>query len=323
MHFRNGAVAISYMSTLLLQLVDQKKITLNDKLSEWLPDLPGADRVSLRMLSNMTAGYSDYVADEQFIKALYMDPFRQFAPQELIAIGTSKSQVFEPGTNWDYSHTNYVILGQALEKIAKKPMATIMQDNIIGPLGLKDTDSPATAAIREPVLHAFSSERREALGIAPARRFYEESTYWNPSWTLAQGAIQTTNIYDMSTTAIAVGTGSLLSPESHQAQVGASLLGFGHPAPGCRSCHTLDRSYSYGLGVVLKGSWILQNPSFGGYSAVEAYLPSKEIAVAVAATFGEKSFDEEGGIRNYSDELFATIGAYLAPDDPPPPAARK
>jgi hypothetical protein len=59
------------------------------------------------------------------------------------------------------------------------------------------------------VLHAFSSERREPLGIAPATRFYEESTYWNPSWTLAQGAIQTTNIDDLAATAVAVGTGAL------------------------------------------------------------------------------------------------------------------
>src|SRR5205085_10989208 len=102
-------------------------------------------------------------------------------------------------------------------------------ENIFAPLGLRDTDGPPTAQIREPALHAFSSERREALGIAPSTRFYEESTYWNPSWTIAEGAIQTTNIYDMTATAVAVGTGSLLSPESHQAQVAPRLLGFGAP----------------------------------------------------------------------------------------------
>ena len=68
MHFRNGAVAISYISTVLLQLVDQGKVRLDDKLSKWSPGLPNSDRVSLRMLANMTAGYSDYVADEGFIE---------------------------------------------------------------------------------------------------------------------------------------------------------------------------------------------------------------------------------------------------------------
>lgn len=317
MHFRNGAVAISYLATLLLQLVDQQTVTLDDKLSTWMPELPAADRVSLRMLANMTAGYPDYVQNADFIAAIYANPFRQWTPQEQIAISLSMPRLFEPGTNWEYSHSNYVILGQALETVTGKPMAVLMQEYIIGPLGLHDTDGPATAMIREPVLHAFSSERREVLGVVPGTRFYEESTYWNPSWTLAQGAIQTTNIYDMTATAIAVGTGTLLSAASHRAQLSSELLGFGSVLAGCATCHTLDRAFNYGLGVVLKRSWILQNPLFSGYAAVEGYLPARKIALAVATTFGEQSFDETGGIENYADTLFATIGTYLAPDDSP------
>ena len=66
MHFRNGAVAISYIATLLLRLVDQNVVTLDDPLTAWLPDLPDADRVTLRMLANMTAGHPDYVPNAQF-----------------------------------------------------------------------------------------------------------------------------------------------------------------------------------------------------------------------------------------------------------------
>ena len=61
MHFRNGAVAISYVSTLLLRLVDDGKVSLDDKLSKWLPDVPNSDRVTLRQLAQMTSGYVDYV----------------------------------------------------------------------------------------------------------------------------------------------------------------------------------------------------------------------------------------------------------------------
>ena len=319
MHFRNGAVAISYMSTLLLQLVDQGVVSLDDPLSNWLPELPDAERVTLRMLANMTAGYRDYVQNADFIAAFYADPFQQWTTQERIDIGLSTPRVFEPGTNWEYSHTNYVILGQALEKITGKPLATLMQENILGPLDLNDTANSSTAEIPEPVLHAFSSERREILGIDPSTRFYEESTYWNPSWTLAIGAIQTTNIYDMTATAVAIGEGTLLSPESHQAQVAPDLTGFGSPLEGCNSCHTFNGSNIYGLGVWLHGSWILQNPQFGGYGAVEAYLPSKRIAIAIATTYGEQSFDEKGEYKygNASEKLFAAIAAYLAPDEAP------
>jgi CubicO group peptidase (beta-lactamase class C family) len=319
MHFRNGAVAISYLSTLLLRLVDQGIVRLDDKLSTWMPELPAADRVTLRMLANMTAGYADHVQDEGFLAASNADPFRQWTPQELIAISIAKPHVFEPGTNWDYSHTGYVILGQALEKITGKPMATLMQEQILGPLGLTNTIGSSTPAIPEPVLHSFTSERRKALGVDSDVRFYEESTFWNPSWTIAEGAIQTTNIYDMTATAEAVGTGSLLSPESHRAQIAPDLLGFGSPLKGCPNCHTLDQTYNYGLGVVLAGPWLLQNPLFSGCGSLEAYLPSKGIAVAIAVTFDEESFDEQG---NYlygfaSQNILAAIGAYLAPDAAP------
>ena len=66
-----------------------------------------------------------------------------------------------------------------------------------GPAWADDTTDPGTPAIPEPALHAFTSERRSQLGIPAATPFYEESTYWNPSWTITHGAIQTSNIFDV------------------------------------------------------------------------------------------------------------------------------
>lgn len=319
MHFRNGAVAISYIATILLKLVDRGVIGLDDPLSTWLPDLPDADQVTLRMLANMTAGYPDYVQNPRMGSAFYADPFRAWNAEELIEIGLSTPRVFAPGANWDYSHTNYVILGRALERIADTPMATLMQEEILDPLALTNTVGAQTAVIPEPVLHAFTSERRESLGVAPSARFYEESTFWNPSWTLPEGAVQTTNIYDMTATAIAVGEGTLLSPESHRAQIDPALIGFGAPLAGCPNCHTLNLAYSYGLGVVLSGPWILQNPLFAGCGAIEAYLPSRKIAIAVATTFTEAGFDNQGNNPHdrASWEIFAAVAKALAPDEAP------
>ncbi len=61
MHFRNGALAFTYMATLLLEFVDRKKVTLDTKLSAYFPDLPNAGRITLRNLAQMTSGYADYV----------------------------------------------------------------------------------------------------------------------------------------------------------------------------------------------------------------------------------------------------------------------
>ena len=85
MHFRNGAVAISYVATVLLQLVDEGTVSLDDKLSTWLPEFPHADQVTLGQLARMTSGYADYVQQPEMIDALYANPFRTFTPEELLA----------------------------------------------------------------------------------------------------------------------------------------------------------------------------------------------------------------------------------------------
>ena len=162
-------------------------------------------------------------------------------------------------------------------------------------------------------------ERREALGILSSEPFYEDSTYWNPSWTLAEGAIQTTNIYDMTATADAIGTGSLLSDASHSTQITPSLIGFGHEQAGCPACHTLDAVYSYGIGVVIAGQWILQNPLFNGYGSVEGYLPSEKIAIAVAVTFDEAGFDVDGDYLNgqAAKSIFSEIVTFMTGQELP------
>jgi CubicO group peptidase (beta-lactamase class C family) len=318
-HFRNGAVAISYVSTLLLRLVDEGKVSLDDKISKWLPDVPHSERVTLGQLAQMTSGYVDYVIGNTAMNdALYADPFRQWTPEELLAFAVDQPLRYEPGTNWNYAHTNYVLLGLALEKATGESMPKLLSEKVLRPLGLTNTANSDTAEIPSPVLHAFTSERREALQIPKGTPFYEESTYWNPSWTITHGAIQTSNIYDLEATAVGIGTGKLLSRESYEKMVSTDLQGKTRAQPGCTTCAPMVDGYTYGLGVVISGGWLLQNPMFGGYSAVEAYLPDKKIAIAVAATFAPEAFDDQGNYSNAAEMLFRRIGAELAPDQAPP-----
>lgn len=93
-----------------------------------------------------------------------------------------------------------------------------------------------------------------------------------------------------------IGSGKLLSPESYKAMV------------------TPD--HGYGLGIVVSGKWLLQHTTFAGESAVEGYLPSQKIAIAVAVTYDSNAFDDQGNYRNEADGLFRKIGAELAPTTP-------
>jgi D-alanyl-D-alanine carboxypeptidase len=307
MHFRNGAVAISYLGTVLLQLVDEGEVGLDDTIDTWLPELPAADRITLRMLANSTSGYVDYVYMDSFIDALFKDPFREWTPDELIKMATDEPLLYEPGTNWSYAHTNFVILGEALAAITGEPVEDLIRERIIEPLGMEGTQSNQTAEIPDPVLHAYSSERDT----------YEESTFWNPSWTLAKGAVMTTDIRDLATSARAIGRGELVSAESHEEQIGPSLVGLGGPTDTCPEgvCQEQRPTFYYGIGTGVIGGWVLQNPSFFGYGGVQAYLPSEDLAIAASATLDE---DAEVGL-NGGQKVFEEIAAVLAPDNPPQP----
>jgi hypothetical protein len=169
------------------------------------------------------------------------------------------------------------------------------------------------------VLHAFSSERRQTLQIPASIPFYEESAFWNPSWTLAQGAIQTTNLDDLAATAEKINSGQLLSPESYAKLITTGLRGKTTAVDGCTSCFPQSVGYSYGFGTVTTGNWVMQNPLFAGESAVDAYLPAQKVAIAVAVTYQPAAFDPTtGNDSNLADKLWRQIGAVVAPSDPPP-----
>lgn len=291
MHFRNGAVAIAYLSTVLLQMVDARQLGLDDRLAKWFPELPGADEITLRMLINSTSGYADYVNLD--ILPLYEDPFRQWTPRELIDLGVAQPMRCDPGTCFAYAHTNFVILGEVLARAAGKPVEVLIREGILEPLGLANTRSETTAAIQAPVLHAFTAER----GV------YEDSTYWNPSWTLAAGAIMTTSIADMLASGIAIGSGALLTPELSTAQLALAVP----VMPG------FSEDFHFGLGVIRLSGWVAQTPSFAGYAAAMAYLPAGRIALAVTATMNEATPDSP----RPTDVLFGRIARYLAPDNVP------
>ncbi|MFF2052685.1 serine hydrolase domain-containing protein [Leifsonia sp. NPDC058194] len=320
MHFRNGAVAFAYIGTLLMLYVEEGKVRLDDTIDRWEPTLPEAGTVTLKMLADQTSGYPDYETDPAWTAAFNADPFHMFTYQERIDAAFARAPQFAPGANWSYAHTNFMILGDILAKVGGAPLQTLLAQKVLAPMGLHDTVADEGSAIPAPALHTYSSERRGALGIPAATPFTEEATFWNTQWGTPMGANQTTTIDDLTTTAIAVGTGALLSKASFHAMTDPALIGFGQRQPSCApSCFPQTERYNYGLGVVRSGDWILQNPSLSGLSATEAYLPSEKVSIAVVVTFEPDAFDADGNYQAYqSTQLFQELGAALAPDHAPP-----
>lgn len=301
MHFRSGSVGIAYMTTVLLQLVDEGKAGLDDPLSRWLPDAPHASEITLRQLGDSTSGLHDYVTDPKFLAELEAAPFKQWTSAEVIGIAAAHPLWYKPGTNFSYSHANFQLLGAALEKISGVSLERLLRERVMDPLGLDETASSTTPEIPVPALHAFTSER----GI------YEESSYWNPSWTTAPGAVLTTDICDLERSGRAIGTGELLSAQAFKIQLDPGTVGLGTATGGCPAtvCLRNTAAEHFGLGLIVINGWIQQNPSFSGYAAVQAYLPAEKLSIAVSATKGPKT--PEG---NQAETVSQRLAAALAPD---------
>ena len=291
-HFRTGNIGEAMMTTVLLELVDQGKISLDEPIAKWFPDLPEAAQVTVDMLARSTSGYQDFVTTPEFGTKYESNPFQFWTPDEVIAIAMQYPPLFAPGTSWGFSDTNFVLLGQVLQKAIGKPYGDLVTSLVIDKLGLKETNYTTSTAIPEPVLHAYSNERGK----------YEEATYWSPSWVTG-GATLTTNLADMGTFAQALGKGTLLSKQSHQLQVGPQSVGLG----------PLTEQRYYGMGLGVSNGWILANPQADGYTGIVAYLPSEQTAIAVAATFANG-----GDISvHYAGIMFNRLGALVAPANAP------
>ena len=287
MHFRIGSVAFAYLSTLLLRLRAEGRISLNDRLSRWFPKLPHSSQVTLARLIETRSGYADYVAQPAFLRKLEANPFRQWTQRELIAYGINPRLFGTPG-KFRYAHTNFVLLGMALSRATGEPLARLMRRQVLGPLGLTGTHISSTPKIPSPALHAFTSERGK----------YEESTFWSPSWSCGTGEIMTSDITDLARTAQDIGTGALLSRSAYRMQTA--------------HISRLKPGVYYGMGLFLDHGWIIQNPSLNGFNAVFAYLPSGHITIAVTTTLGPRSVSG----HNYSTDLTRQIARYLAPGHP-------
>lgn len=318
MKFRNGAFAFTYIGQIFAKLSDQGRVSLDDKLATWYPDYPQASEISVRNLLNMTSGYADYVRQPELVDMVQDDPFRQWTNDDLLAIGFGAPQLFAPGTNWGYSHTNYVVLTQVLSKITGKPMAEVMDEYIIKPMELTATSgNDDTPNIPEPVLHSFTSERSEFFAVPSNMQLYEEGTFWNPSWTTGEGAVQTSNIFDVTRSMEIVGSGMQVSPEMYAAQTQAQLVGLGEPTVTCPDCRAQTEAASYGLGVILRGPWITQTKSFAGNAATAGYLPADKLAVSVAMTYSPAAFTSAIDLNSSSAATFNAIVSAVAPGKAP------
>jgi D-alanyl-D-alanine carboxypeptidase len=287
MHFRMGAMAIASQTTILMQLVDEGRVKLDDTIDKWLPAYPQANAITLRMLADSTSGYADYESDPGFTEAFEKDVFYAWPTEELLKIAFTRDMVFEPGKGFQYAHTNFIVLAQALAKATNTPYEMLLQQRIIDRLGLGQTRIWSTAELPDPPLHGFTKER----GV------FEDSTYWSPSWTSYTGPLNG-DMADTVRLMRALATGATVSKESLHLMLTPATLGKG--------VNTAEHAFS--LGLELLPPWVQKTFFFGGYGGTAGYDATRDLTIAVVTTLGRDSAPDKNPSTPIFHELAEMLG---------------
>src|SRR5262245_22514324 len=146
--FRIGSATKSFTAILILQLVERGKLKLEDKVTEYLSDFPGQkfDKITINHLLTHTSGIPDYNNKPDFFRMVQSGLLTE---QEILKKISEYELLFEPGTKFSYSNDGYRLLGAIIEKIAGKPYAEVLRENILKPLNLTNTGYMSRTSILE------------------------------------------------------------------------------------------------------------------------------------------------------------------------------
>ncbi|HEY3025459.1 MAG TPA: serine hydrolase domain-containing protein [Pyrinomonadaceae bacterium] len=133
MRYSIGSISKQFTATAILLLQEQGKLSLDDKVSRFLPELTRANEVTIRQLLSHTSGYQDYWPQD-YVMPMMLQPV---TAQKIMDIWARKPLDFEPGTKWQYSNTNYVIAGVIIERASGMPLLRFLREKVFTPLGMK------------------------------------------------------------------------------------------------------------------------------------------------------------------------------------------
>lgn len=239
-HFRMGSNTKTFTAVVVLQLVGERRLSLDDKVDKHLPGVVkgnGHDgrQITVRQLLQHTSGIFNYTNDFPAFEsydAYLAHRFDHYDAEDLVAIAMKHPPYFKPGTSWEYSNTNYILAGMIVERVTGRTWAAEVRDRIVRPLGLTHTSYPGDR-VSLPRPHANGYQQWEPGGALT------DTTLFNTTAAGAAGGMVTTPA-DLTRFWSALQKGKLLKPrqmaEMHRTVLATTMQ---EDLPGAR----------YGLGI--------------------------------------------------------------------------
>lgn len=270
-----GSVGKTFAAATALQLIKEGRIGLDDKIEKylgsekWFLRLPNAREITVRQLMNHTSGLVRYEFKDQFTKDLTVNPEKAWTPSELVAYLLDEKAPFEAGKGWDYSDTNYIVLGMIIEKVTGKKFYDEVDRRLLKPLQLTDTiqqDGPRLKG----VIQGYAGPNNPFGGTD--EMIVNGKFAINPQFEWTGGGYAST-AQDLARWAKMIYEGKAFSPDL----LPQVLDGVSAPM--------LGRETKYGLGVIIRktalGTSYGHSGFFPGYMTDMMYFPEQKIALAV------------------------------------------
>ncbi|MEU6974038.1 serine hydrolase domain-containing protein [Kitasatospora aureofaciens] len=300
LYSRIGSESKTYTATAVLRLVDQGKVGLDDPISKYVDGVPGGDGITVRQLGEMRSGLFPYTSDQDFVNAFINDPNHVFTPDELLAYGYKHPAVFPPGSKFQYSNSNYILLGKLIEQVGGQSAGDFLQAQVFSPASLGKTSFPTDATLPDPHAHGYTNQTPDGS--------VQDATGWNPSWAWTAGAVITT-LGDLESWAKTVATGSVISPASQTERM--------------KTLPTDAPNVSYGFGLFNNNGWIGHNGSMPGYESVAVYMPDAQATLVMLLNTDVLSQGQEPStlFANEITKIISPKHVYALPAETASPSA--
>jgi CubicO group peptidase (beta-lactamase class C family) len=255
--FKIGSITKQFIAASILKLQEQGKISVQDKLSEYIPGFPRGDEVSIHHLLTHTSGIHSYTNRPSFLKYLTVP----ITLASLVDTIKAYPYDFNPGDRYQYNNSGYMLLGYIVEKISGKSLDNYLRETFFKPLGMSNTG----------IYQATRLLENEAYGYAYNGDTIVKALNWDMSWAGGAGALYSTT-KDLYTWNEAVFNGKALSAESLEAAFTTAVL---------NDKQKTDYGYGWQLAELRGNKLIAHTGGLHGFASILGRQPDKKVTVVV------------------------------------------
>ncbi len=274
---RVGSTVKMFTAVTILQLAEEGKLDLDDKASQYLSDknmkdIENADKATIRQLLQHSSGIYNYIRSNRFQTASLNDLTKEWKPDELLDYARGQKANFAPGTDVDYSNTNYIFLGDIIEKIEDKPFYQVFKERIFDPLNLTLTSFAAENPVPDNIIRGY-------IDLYSKLEVTDATYYSGWDYYAADGGL-ISNPYDLYLFLRSAVNQEIITKESFD-----QMTDWIRPSQ--------DNEVFYGLGIFKMntkfGDIYLHSGDAIGYAATMLYLPSQDVFIcwAVNGNYGK------------------------------------